>query len=474
MKKKKPMCTVLVAMLILSITMVMTRVGADAPLPKLSVDPQTYTATQLGEVFTINITIANVHNLSVFQFKLGYNTTLLDALEAVEGPLPQPPVDCMIAIHDPEGYINIMVLCNPTEGNGTLMTITFNATYAGSASCTLHLYDTVLADINGDPITHEAESGNYEFVILSITVATNKPSYLPGEENVEINGNLTLNNSPHQGLVALEVIDPKKVIVIRTLQTGPDTPSGNITIVDVIPCNNWGQPQDTFKKGKLAYFMVIVRNNGTESKNVTIAFNAYDNNMLPLDRAKSNPVLISPGAQGDYLSGIIIPEYAETGTGKVYASALTLMPKQGGVPYCPEASATFQITGSSGGGEAPGEQGSENVGNYSLTFKLLVHNAKKGNYTVYASSSYQGTATSTQAINQTTFEVRLLGDVNDDGEVTATDLAVLKSFLTKIMLGLITMEEALTQVPGADLNGDDQLTATDMAILKSILTNIML
>jgi hypothetical protein len=70
-------------------------------------------------------------------------------------------------------------------------------------------------------------------------------------------------------------------------------------------------------------------------------------------------------------------------------------------------------------------------------------------------------------------KVRVLGDVNGDGQVTSTDLAVLKSFLTKIMLGLITMEEALAEQPFADLNGDSQLTATDVAISKSEVTKAM-
>ena len=463
----------LVAMFTLSLATPMTRAGADAQLPKLFVDPQTYTATQLGEVFTININIINVHNLTSFEFKLSYNTTLLDALEAVEGSLPQPPTNLMVAIHDPEGYIWIMFWCSPTEGNGTLVTITFNATYAGPESCALHLYDTELADTTGNPITHEVEDGNYEFAVLNITAATNKPFYRIEEENVEIRGNLTLNNSPHQGLVALEITDPHTVIVVRTLQTGPDPPPGNITIVDVVPCNNLGQPKDTFEKGELAYFIVTVRNNGTESKNVTITINTYDSNMAPLPSVPSTKIPVAPSTEGDFLASIFIPDWAKAGTGKVYASALTLMPKQGGVPYCPEASATFNITGSFGGGGAPGAQGSENVGNYSLTFKLCIYNAKKGNYTVCASSSYRGTTTSAQAINQTTFEVELLGDVNGDGEIDIMDMAKLKSIITKIIKGLVTMEEALEEEPSADLNGSNSIDIFDMALLKSIITKMI-
>lgn len=68
----------------------------------------------------------------------------------------------------------------------------------------------------------------------------------------------------------------------------------------------------------------------------------------------------------------------------------------------------------------------------------------------------------------------LPGDVNGDGQITITDLTILNSLLTKLTIGLMTLEDALVQYPTADVNGDGQITATDMAILKSILTNIML
>ena len=68
----------------------------------------------------------------------------------------------------------------------------------------------------------------------------------------------------------------------------------------------------------------------------------------------------------------------------------------------------------------------------------------------------------------------LPGDVNGDGEVTATDLAIVKSYATKTTLELITMEEALAQQPFADVNGDDQITATDVAISRSEVTKAIM
>ena len=51
------------------------------------------------------------------------------------------------------------------------------ATYAGTASCTLDLYDTKLFNSNGDEINHQVEDGNYKFVVLDVTVATISSTY---------------------------------------------------------------------------------------------------------------------------------------------------------------------------------------------------------------------------------------------------------------------------------------------------------
>ena len=397
MEWKKLTCTFLVAIIVLSTAML--SVGADTQTPKLFVDPQTYTATQLGEVFAIKINITNVHNLAAYEFKLGYNTTLLDALDIVEGPLPKPPVSRLVVINEPEGYVWIMVICDATDGNGTLATITFKATYAESASCALDLYDTGLFDTNGYPISHNVEDGTYKFMILRITVATDKPCYSLGEK-VQIHGNLTLDDSPLQGLVSLQVVDQTTYArVIRTLQTGSTSP-GNITIIEVIPCGDiWGTPKQSFERGTIAYFKVTVTSNDIVSRNVTVTINVYDGDMTPLGTGASR-ASIAPGATYSTTRSVEIPEWASIGNATIYANAFTDWPGTGpgedrprnGIPYCPETSATFQITGSALGSLKSWLQVSENPGNYNLTFKLPP-DARIGLYRVYTISSYKGQPT---------------------------------------------------------------------------------
>lgn len=133
-----------------------------------------YTAYYLGEEFLIDVVVVNVTHLSSFKFKLGYNTTLLNAINVTEGPFLKSfgSTSTIMEIHDPEGYVltNVALLAStpPAEGSGMLATIKFRVTHATvypeTVGCNLDLYDTELNDPAGQPIPHTVVDGWYEFV----------------------------------------------------------------------------------------------------------------------------------------------------------------------------------------------------------------------------------------------------------------------------------------------------------------------
>jgi len=144
-------------------------------LTEITVTPPTYTASYLGEQFMITIDVANITNLYRFEFKLSYNTTLLDVLDIEEGTFLKlfgETIIEKIEIHEAEGYIWIAVSLKPSSppanGSGTLAIIEFNATYASAwptiVGCSLHLYNTQLSDPSGNPILHVVYDGLYQFV----------------------------------------------------------------------------------------------------------------------------------------------------------------------------------------------------------------------------------------------------------------------------------------------------------------------
>lgn len=130
----------------------------------LYVDPSTSTV-MVGQKFTVNVTISNVVCLYGFEFKLSYNTTILDAVSVEIVPfLNEPTFVAKKEINDTLGRIWVAILslppAPPKDGNGTLLTITFNATAEGTS--TLNLYETKLGDDQAQPISHIVFDGSVE------------------------------------------------------------------------------------------------------------------------------------------------------------------------------------------------------------------------------------------------------------------------------------------------------------------------
>lgn|GEM_PF-2545565 len=208
-----------------------------------------YKAHHLGEEFLIDVVIVNATHLSSFEFKLGYNTTLLDAINITEGPFLKSfgSTSTTMEIHDPESYvlINIALLASilPDEGSGILATIKFRVTYATvypeTVVCNLDLYDTELNDPTGQPIPHTVVNGLYELVPLppqppcigpAIDIYTQKldpyggkgpnmPSNAFGpQEEVILYAYVSYNCEPVQNkLVVFEVKNPSdEPVIFRT------------------------------------------------------------------------------------------------------------------------------------------------------------------------------------------------------------------------------------------------------------------
>lgn len=143
----------------------------------VSVKPVKTTAGRLGKTFDVNVTISDVTNLYAYEFKLGYNTTLLDATRVRNGtffPLPPKSWVAKMAVNDTAGVVWVAVTLLapelPKSGSGVLARITFNVTYTTiwpeTAGCPLHLYDVKLSDSGANTIVCNVLDGQYEFVPL--------------------------------------------------------------------------------------------------------------------------------------------------------------------------------------------------------------------------------------------------------------------------------------------------------------------
>lgn len=137
-------------------------------IPKLGMVPSTYTAKILGEVFTVNITVADVVRLYSFEFQLSYNSSLLDATEVTLGPFLKSPYRIKKQIIDDDaGVVWFSVESQSPApsayGSGMLATIKFRVQNESGVwhkgfihlECDLNLSGTILKTNEGVLIPHD-------------------------------------------------------------------------------------------------------------------------------------------------------------------------------------------------------------------------------------------------------------------------------------------------------------------------------
>jgi len=211
--------------------------------PYLWVAPTTYIATELDETFKIDIDTSNVNNLYAFEFKLGYNTTLLNVVQVAQGSFFSGPPRSLISkleANETTGLVWVsMSLCSSEtsrNGSGTLATVTFTVASAPTSPsrtwCTLDLRDSILYDSAMEQILHESIDSLYFWKTmlddpsetgLMLDLTTQKDgagpnatdgTFIPGEI-VYLIGHLTYDDEPvQQKMVAFEVRDPSNEMVL--------------------------------------------------------------------------------------------------------------------------------------------------------------------------------------------------------------------------------------------------------------------
>jgi len=142
------------------------------PSPVIYIDPAEveYWTLAYGETFQVGVKIEEVTNLAGYEFKLYWDTSLLDLVN-IEITPPWPEGNYIIAKNytdESSGLYWLGVgsyMTPPFSGSTTLATLTFQITYdpvyPENATCTLDLKDTKLSAPAGEPIYHIAYDGKY-------------------------------------------------------------------------------------------------------------------------------------------------------------------------------------------------------------------------------------------------------------------------------------------------------------------------
>jgi hypothetical protein len=146
-------------------------------LPWLKIEPEIVTAANLGDEVTVNVTareIVDALRIVSIEFKLHYNTTLLEVINVMEGDLLKKFGSTNFTTKVENDYVLVNVTLMITgppfpSGSGTLATIKFNATYIPETITTssLELDDVKLSDVDGNAVEYDhLESGTYQVPLL--------------------------------------------------------------------------------------------------------------------------------------------------------------------------------------------------------------------------------------------------------------------------------------------------------------------
>jgi hypothetical protein len=372
----------------------------------LYIDPPQIAGLNVGDAFQINVTVSDVIDLYGWQFSLYYRGDVLNATEVAAGPFLEnhPDTDETVLltpiVTDAYNATHGLIIASSTlveveggvSGSGALATVTFKVKETGSSI--LHLTGTKLVDSAtpfGNLITHTTEDGEvhwglrdvaivdveisatkiYEGHTLSIDVVvanngdhtetfdvatyydsniiSSKPVYdlTPGSQSTLTFLWDTTGVEPSTYVIKAEaeVVPGETNLDDNVLIDGVVTVRSYaiflVKIVEVVPSNQSGYPAAGFELGSMGYFKVTVNNTSFELETVLVTVNMYDSSNTTLG-VVSFKGMIMPGVS-TFILGLPVSPAASVGSAKVYANAFTDWPYFGGVPYCPEVSATFTI-----------------------------------------------------------------------------------------------------------------------------------
>jgi len=152
----------------------------------LYVDPQMTMVPKMGDSFAVNITVSDVTDLAGWEFKLYYNSSMLNATSITEGPFLKTGGSTYLMVVDFTDNYNashgriwascVMMGTGPgVNGTGTLATISFKTKLPGVSN--LHLINTLLCNSETDPqlIPHVTINGVVNVLIHSLAVVNVTP-----------------------------------------------------------------------------------------------------------------------------------------------------------------------------------------------------------------------------------------------------------------------------------------------------------
>lgn len=427
------LCTFLLFSILLTSTCPVQSTSTTA----ISVSPSTVTVNA-GKNFSINVTISNVSDLYAWQFALSWNTSLLNLVNATEGPFLKSGGSNTYFNYNLNATAgNLIADCTllgnvpGVSGSGVLATTTFYVKNGGQ--CPLNLFDVELYNSLEQNITFQATNGYGYFVSppnIAVTNLSISPLIvLPGaivNINVTVENQASVSETFNVTLYANSGIIGKKPVSL------------NSTSSKIIPFT-W----NTTGLGEGDYTI------SASASTVPGEVNIGDNN-----RTGDNPVTL---LYNGHDVAVISVEPLKTAVGQGYCMFIAVTVKNYGI-----FSETFNTT-SYINTTAIQTQNAKLGSGYSskLIFTWNTTGFAYGKYTISA-YAWPVTGESNLANNNCTggtVRVTIPGDANGDGTVDAQDF-----FILEHAWGTSTGQPAYD--PRADFDNDGTVDAQDFFIMQ--------
>lgn len=232
----------------------------------------------VGQTFRINVSVIDVTDLYGFEFKLSYNTTLLESISVVVVPFLNEPTNIINKEIDEQNGVILLnassvLPAEPKSGSGTLATITFNATSKGSLL--LDIRDDKLLNSEGSTIDHITEAGYLLIVPMKLYVNPSAREPIRGES---FHINVTLADAENLYGWEFELYYPTGVLTATEVVEGPFLKTGGSTYFQVkvlddsynathgrihAYCSLMGAPTGTYGSGVLATIILRADSEGS-------------------------------------------------------------------------------------------------------------------------------------------------------------------------------------------------------------------
>jgi len=233
---------------------------------RVNVVPSTDVAVA-GQLFTTNITVSNVTDLYLWAFSVSWNAATLDLIDVTEGEFLQSGGSTtgvlVKEINQTGGYMkeatcSLLGSVPGVNGNGTLATITFEATAVGSSPLDIYFCD--LLDSHGESIPFNTTNSFVEVIAPDVSLSSVSLPY-PDQSlyvNTTVSVNATIQNTGNFSAGAFnvsltaywiegEIVDYLGKLTVESLE--PNTTrtvqftfilhyTGNYTLTFKVDCDN--------------------------------------------------------------------------------------------------------------------------------------------------------------------------------------------------------------------------------------------